>query len=98
MDNPRTLMNLLLKDVLLSFCPAAARRNQEFGSTVRITRAAGIAGLLQVVFFAVVQMVRYRHFLALRREQFAPVVRGCSAAIQSAGLVVLSLEFLIQAL
>src|SRR5947209_8483562 len=98
MDNPRTLMNLLVRDVLLSFCPAAARRNQEFGSTVRVTRAAGIAGLLQMVFFAVVQMVRYRHFLALRLEQFAPVVRGSSEAIQSAGLVVVTLEFLIQPL
>ena len=91
-------MHLLWKDIILSFCPAAARRNQDFGSTVRVNQVAAVTGFLEVLIFGALQVVRYRHFLAMRLEQFAPVIAGRSEAVQSAGFFVITLEFLMQPL
>lgn len=91
-------MDLLAKDIILSFCPAAVRRDQDFGSTVRVKQAAAVTGFFGILIFGALQVVRYRHFLVVRLGQFAPVIAGSSEAVQSAGFFVITLEFLMQPL
>jgi len=86
----------LVRDALLSFCPAGMRNIFKPGSTVDVNRAAFIIGIFQAVAVGIFQVARYKSFVVLRLQQFAPVVRGSSEAVQTAGLLVVTLEFLIQ--
>lgn len=88
-------MPTALRDVLLSFCPAAARRDLRPESPERVVFAATWIGLLQFFFSAYLLAVRYSHFVSARTKLWGPHLGGTSEALQSGVLVLVTLEFLI---
>jgi hypothetical protein len=85
----------LLRDVWLSFCPAAVRRSHPSESTERTLDAAKITGLLQALVFAVLLIVHYAAFMRQRMLHFYPVLGQTAPVIQSGALVLLTFDFLI---
>ncbi len=88
-------MRSVLRDILLSFCPASVRRDSKAESSGRVVFAATWIGLLQFVLLAYLLVVRYLDFLAARTKLWAPHVAGASEAVQSGVLIIATLEFLI---
>lgn len=84
-----------LRDLLLSFCPAAARRDLRPESPSRVVFAATWIGLLQFFVFGYLLALRYSHFVSARANLWGPVLGKTSEIFQSGTLIIVTLEFLI---
>ncbi|HEX7288877.1 MAG TPA: hypothetical protein VF532_22020 [Candidatus Angelobacter sp.] len=85
----------LLRDLLISFCPERARRALRPESTHRVVVCGTWTGLTQFVGFVFLLVLRYRSFMFARMQQWGPHLRGSGELVQSAALLVTTLEFLI---
>jgi hypothetical protein len=91
-------MTRLLRDVLLSFCPAAARRDFPPVSPLRTLRAATWGGLAQFFLATFALVVRFKAYFAMRTHQLAPHIGGTSEITEAGIVVFITLEFVIHPL
>jgi hypothetical protein len=85
----------LLRDLLISFCPERARLALRPESTHRVVACATWAGPAQFLSFGFLLVLRYRSFMLARMQQWGPHLGGTGEMVQSAALLVATLEFLI---
>jgi hypothetical protein len=88
-------MQGLLRDFLLSFCPAPIRRIHRPESTTRILHAAIWSGLAQFLLLALVSIIRFKEHFYLRAQQLAPHVAGTHEVVQSGVAIIIVLEYLL---
>src|SRR5437899_2450679 len=91
-------MQNLLRDFLLSYCPAAVRRTLPPESTLRALRAATWGGLAQLLLAGLVFLVRLKSYFVVRGHQLAPQIAGSNETVQAGITVIVALEFLIHPL
>lgn len=91
----KALMRDLVRDFLLSFCPAKARLVYRPESTPRVAAFATWAGLVQFLGFGLLLWLRYRGFMVARLKHWAPYLTGTAEKIQGTAIIVSTLEFLI---
>jgi hypothetical protein len=91
-------MQNFLRDLLLSYCPAAARRSLQPGSTLTVLRMATWSGLAQFLLAALLFLVRLKAYFVLRAQQIAPQMAGASDTVQAGAVVIVTLEYLIHPL
>jgi hypothetical protein len=91
-------MQSLLRDFLLSYCPAAVRRTLPPESTLRALRAATWSGLAQLLLALLVLIVRLKSHFVVRAQQLAPRITGANATGQAIIVVIVTLEYLIHPL
>lgn len=84
-----------LRDLLISFCPERARLALRPESTHRVVACATWAGLAQLLGFGFLLLLHYRSFVLARMQQWGPHLAGTGEMVQSAALLVTTLEFLI---
>jgi hypothetical protein len=85
----------LLRDVLLSFCPAEVRRTRRPASTARVVDATIVTGILQALIFAVLIVVHFKSFMLLRSQQLGKVMSHAAPEVQAGANIILTLDFLI---
>ena len=88
-------MQSILRDFLLSFCPAKVRKSWRPSSQLTILRAAMWSGVAQVLLSAWILLEQFKHFFIMRSQQMAPhmdQVNSTGAAVVTA-LVVLKFLF-----
>src|SRR5579884_684308 len=88
-------MQGLLRDFLLSFCPASIRQVRRPESTVRVLHAAIWTGLAQFLLATFISITRFKEHFYLRAQQFAPHVAGTHEAIQGGVALIIALEYLL---
>jgi hypothetical protein len=91
-------MHSILRDFLLSFCPAGIRRQRRPGSQLTVLRAATWGGLAQLLLAALFLMVRLKRHFVLRAQQFGPHMAGTNETGQAIIAVIVFLDFLIHPL
>jgi hypothetical protein len=91
-------MQTLLRDLLLSYCPAAVRRSLQPASTLTVLRTATWSGLAQFLLAGLLFLVRLKAYFVLRAHQMTPQLAGSSDAVQAGAAVVITLEYLIHPL
>jgi hypothetical protein len=91
-------MQSLLRDLLLSYCPAVVRRAAQPESMLRVLRSATWTGLAQLLLAGLLFLVRLKAYFVLRAHQMAPQLAGASDAVQAGATVVVTLEYLIHPL
>lgn len=91
-------MQSLLRDFLLSYCPAAVRRTLPPESTLRALRAATWSGLAQLLLALLVLIVRLKSHFVVRAQQLAPRITSANATGQAIIVVIVTLEYLIHPL
>src|SRR5579864_5605749 len=84
-------MQSILRDFLLSFCPAKVRRPS---SRLTVLRAAMWGGLTQFLLAAFVLIVQFKHFFILRLHQAAPHMDGVNSTGEAVVTVLFAIEFL----
>lgn len=88
-------MTTILRDVLLSFCPAALRQKIRPYSPLTMVRAAIWLGLAQVVICSFLLVTRYRHFFETRAQLWSGQMRGTPEWFQAGAAVLITFEFLL---
>lgn len=88
-------MITVLRDVLLSFCPAAVRQKIRPYSPLTMVRAAIWLGLAQVALCSFVLVTRYRHFFETRAQLWSSQMKGTPEWFQSGTAVLITFEFLL---
>lgn len=83
------------RDILLSFCPAAVRRDLRPESTLRTLHAASWGGLAQFVLAALALVVRFKGYFVQRAQQLTPHMAGSTEVFQAGVAVIVTFEFLI---
>jgi hypothetical protein len=91
-------MQSLLRDLLLSYCPAAVRRSLLPASALTVLRTAVWSGLAQFMLAGLLFLVRLKAYFVLRAHQMAPQLAGANDAVQAGATVVVALEYLIHPL
>jgi hypothetical protein len=91
-------MHSFLRDLLLSYCPAAIRRSLRPASTLTVLRTAIWSGLAQFLLAGLLFLVRLKIYFVFRAQQTAPYIAGKSDAVQAGAAVVIALEYLIHPL
>lgn len=91
-------MQSLLRDLLLSYCPAAFRQRARPASTLTLLGSATWSGLAQFLLAGFIFLVRLKAYFVLRAQQLAPYIAGKSDAVQAGATVVVALEYLIHPL
>jgi len=91
-------MQSLLRDFLLSYCPAAVRRTLPPESTLRALHAATWGGLAQLLLAGLVFLIRLQSYFVVRGHQLAPQIAGSNETVQAGITVIVALEFLIHPL
>jgi hypothetical protein len=91
-------MQSLLRDLLLSYCPAAVRRSLLPASALTVLRSAVWSGLAQFMLAGLLFLVRLQAYFVLRAHQMAPQLAGANDAVQAGATVVVALEYLIHPL
>jgi len=91
-------MHSILRDFLLSFCPAGIRRQRWPGSQVTVLRAATWGGLAQLLLAALFLIVRLKRHFVLRAQQFGPHMAGANETGQAIIAFIVFLDFLIHPL
>jgi hypothetical protein len=87
-----------LRDLLLSFCPAAVRRSFPPESPRRTLHAATWGGLAQFFLAALAWIIQLEAYFIHRAHDLAPYLGGASDAVQGAATIVVLFEFLIHPL
>lgn len=88
----------VLRDFLLSFCPAGLRRIYPPESPLRTLRAATWGGLAQFFLAAMALVLRFKTYFALRAQQLAPQIAGGTEVFQSGVAIIVMFEYLIHPL
>jgi hypothetical protein len=91
-------MQSFLRDLLLSYCPAAVRRSLRPSSTLTVLRTATWSGLAQFLLAGLLFLIRLKAYFVTRAQQLAPYIAGKSDAVQAGAAVVVTLEYLIHPL
>lgn len=91
-------MQNLLRDFLLSYCPASVRQTSRPESTLRTLRAATWGGFAQLVLAGTVLALRLAAYFAARAHQLAPQLAGSNETGQTIISVVVVLEYLLHPL
>ena len=91
-------MHSILRDLLLSFCPAAIRRQRRPGSQLTVLRSAMWGGFAQFLLAAFILVVRLKNHFVLRAQQLGPHIAGSNETGQAIIAVIVALDFLIHPL
>ena len=91
-------MHSILRDFLLSFCPAGTRRRHRPGSQLTVLRSATWGGLTQLLLAALFLIVRLKRHFVLRAQQFGPHMAGSNETGQAIVALIVFLDFLIHPL
>ena len=91
-------MQSFLRDLLLSYCPAATRRSLRPASTLTVLRTATWSGLAQFLLVGLLFLVRLKAYFVVRAQQVAPYIAGKSDTVQAGAAVIITLEYLIHPL
>jgi hypothetical protein len=91
-------MHSILRDFLLSFCPAAIRRQRRPGSQLTILRSATWGGLAQFLLAALLLIIDLKRHFVLRAQQFGPHMAGSNETGQAIVALIVFLDFLIHPL
>jgi len=88
-------MQNLLRDFLLSYCPASVRLTSRPESTLRTLRAATWGGLAQLVLAGLILILRLKSHFILRAHEFGPQVAGSNETGQAIIVLILVLDCLL---
>ena len=91
-------MHSILRDFLLSFCPAAIRRRLRPGSQLTVLRSATWGGLAQALLAGFILVVRLKNHFVLRAQQLGPHIAGSNETGQTIIAGIVLLDFLIHPL
>lgn len=91
-------MHSILRDFLLSFCPAGIRRQLRPGSQLTVLRSATWGGLAQLLLAALFLTIRLKRHFVLRAQQFGPHMAGSNETGQAIVAIIVFLDFLIHPL
>ena len=91
-------MHSILRDFLLSFCPAGTRGRHRPGSQLTVLRSATWGGLAQLLLAALFLIVRLKRHFVLRTQQFGPHMAGSNETGQAMVALIVFLDFLIHPL
>ncbi|HLY92400.1 MAG TPA: hypothetical protein VKQ89_03995 [Candidatus Angelobacter sp.] len=84
----------VLRDFLLSFCPAAVRRAVPPESSVQTLRSATWSGLAQFSLAAFLLLVRFKGYFVLRAQEYGPHIGGTTEVVEAGIAVFIALEYL----
>src|SRR5579864_502405 len=87
-------MQSILRDFLLSFCPAKVRQTWRPSSHLTVLRAAMLSGSAQFVLTALVLTAQFKHYFIARSQQMAPHMGGVNSTGEAVITVLVVLEFL----
>jgi hypothetical protein len=88
----------LLRDLLLSFCPAGLRRIYPPESPLRMLRAATWGGLAEFFLASLALVFGFQRYFVLRAQQMAPQVTGTTEVLQTGIAMIVIFEYLIHPL
>jgi len=88
-------MHSILRDFLLSFCPAGIRRQRRPGSQLTVLRSATWGGLAQFLLAAFILVMRLKSHFVLRAQQLGPHIAGSNETGQAIIALIVVLDFLI---
>lgn len=88
-------MHSILRDFLLSFCPAGIRRQRRPCSQLTVLRSATWGGLAQFSLAAFILVMRLKSHFVLRAQQLAPHIAGSNETGQAIIAFIVVLDFLI---
>ena len=91
-------MHSILRDFLLSFCPAGIRRQRKPGSQLIVLRSATWGGLAQLLLAALLLLMRLKGHFVLRAQQLGPRIAGSNETGQAIVALIVFLDFLIHPL
>jgi hypothetical protein len=87
-------MQSILRDLLLSFCPAKARQASRPSSLLTIQRAAMWSGAAQFLLMTLVLIAQFKQHFIARSQQMAPHMGGVNSTGEAVVTVLVVLEFL----
>ncbi|HSK43279.1 MAG TPA: hypothetical protein VLA83_05250 [Candidatus Binatia bacterium] len=87
-------MQSILRDFVLSFCPAKVRQAWRPSSQLNVLRAAMWGGAAQFLLISLVLAVQFKHFFITRSQQVAPHMAGVNSTGEAVVTVLFALEFL----
>jgi hypothetical protein len=91
-------MHSILRDFLLSFCPAGIRRQHRPGSQLTVLRSATWGGLAQLLLAGLFLIVRLKRHFVLRAQQLGPQLAGSNETGQAIVALIVFLDFMIHPL
>jgi hypothetical protein len=87
-------MQSILRDFLLSFCPAKVRRVWRPSSQLTVLRAAMWGGAAQCLISTLVLIAQCKHYFIARSQQIAPHMSGVNSTGEAVITAIVVLEFL----
>ncbi len=91
-------MHSILRDFLLSFCPAGLRRQRKPGSQLIVLRSSTWGGLAQMLLAALLLTIRLKRHFFLRAQQLGPHMAGSNETGQAIVALIVFVDFLIHPL
>jgi hypothetical protein len=91
-------MQSILRDFLLSFCPAKVRQAWRPGSQLTVLRAAMWSGAAQLVLTTLVLVAQFENYFTARSQQIAPHMDGVNSTGNAVITVLVVLEYLFRPL
>ncbi len=91
-------MHSILRDFLLSFCPAGIRRQRRPASQFTVLRSATWGGLAQLLLAALFLIMGLKRHFVLRAQQLGPHMAGSNETGQAIVALIVFLDFLIHPL
>lgn len=95
---PTTSMPTLLRDFLLSFCPARIRQSWPPYSQLTALRAAIWSGAVQFLLIGLLLTNQFKDYFVARAHQFSPHLGGTNTTGQSIIVIMVAFEFLFRPL
>lgn len=91
-------MPSILRDFLLSFCPATFRQVVRPESPQRTLQAATWGGLAQFFLAALAFIIQLKAYFVRRAHELAPYIAGKNDAVQTGTVIIVTLEYLLHPL
>jgi len=91
-------MQSILRDFLLSFCPARVRQAWRPTSQLTVLRAAMCSGAAQFLIMTLVLIAQFKNYFIARSHQMAPHMGGVNSTGEAVVTALVVLEFLFQPL
>jgi hypothetical protein len=91
-------MQSILRDFLLSFCPAKVRQAWRPSSQLTVLRSAVCSGAAQLLIMTFVLIALFKNYFIARSQQMAPHMGGVNSTAEAVVTVLVVLEFLFQPL
>jgi hypothetical protein len=88
-------MNNLLRDFLLSYCPAWIRQAYRPESTLRTLRAATWGGLVQLLLAGFILLLGLKNYFVMRAHELAPHSAGVNSTGEAVALWIVAFEYLL---